>query len=630
MIGGGFAGRVLRVDLTRGAVETQPLDSTLATDFIGGLGLTVKLAYDAIEPGTDALSPGNIIALGAGPLVGTNLPSTSRVFAVTKLPTSASIGWCGGGGASFGYLLKNAGYDHVVIEGRADRPVRLEITDEGAELRDASSLWGLGVDETCEALWRELGRPLGVICMGQAGEHLVRFSMAFIDRISTLGRGGLGAVMGAKNLKAITARGSRGIEVADRRAYRKSSRAFLETIQSYPYLKESQDLGLVKSFPIIPKETYEGMKKRRISCVSCPIGCKDLIEIPDGAFQGFRKHSSSVVNLYTPVLYGFSDYREAIKCMASIDSYGLDMFEFFGIMGFAKTLSERGVISRDLLDTEIALDSLESMETWARKTSYREGLGDVLADGFEGMLREFGEKAKPFAPALIKGMHPYAGPGSALPWDLFGTMELGQVLDPRGPHVGSGGSPTYFARRPLEVFPRHLTRMGVPEEAFERILPAPGSPDGKRALEVGRLLRYSHRWFSILGSLGICARAGINRFYNASLCAEFYQAVTGIETDVAELGHRADRVWTLLRMANLREAWERRDEGLPERWFEAPGFKNYVSEEPLSPAEAEHMIEDYYEEWGWDRKTGAPTARRLAELGLTKDGSPAAGAHQRG
>jgi aldehyde:ferredoxin oxidoreductase len=617
MIGGGFAGRILRVDLTRGVVETEPLDAGLATDFIGGLGLTAKLAYDAIEPGEDALSPANPVALGVGPLVGTNLPSTSRVFAVTKLPTSGSIGWCGGGGASFGYLLKNAGYDHVVIEGRADRPVRLEISDDGAHLRDASSLWGLGVDETCETLWREFGRPLGVVCVGQAGEQLVRFSMAFIDRISTLGRGGLGAVMGAKNLKAITATGSRGIEVADRRGYKKSSRAFLETIRNYPYLKETQDLGLVKSFPMIPRETYEGMKKRRISCVSCPVGCKDLVQIPDGAFRGFEKHSSSVVNLYTPVLYGFSDYREAIKCMASIDAYGLDMFEFFGVMGYAKTLCDRGIIPRDLLGTEIALDSLESMEAWARKISYREGLGDVLADGFEGILSEFGEEARSFAPALIKGMHPYAGPGSALPWDLFGTMELGQALDPRGPHVGSGGSPTYFARRPLEVFPRHLARMGVPEEAFQRILPAPGSPDGKQTLGVGRLLRYSHRWFSILGSLGICARAGINRFYNAFVCAEFYQAVTGIDTDVAGLGHRADRVWTLLRMANIREGWERKHERLPDRWFEAPGFKNYVSEEPLSPEEAEHMIEDYYEEWGWDRKTGAPTARRLAELGLT-------------
>ena len=620
MIRGGFAGRVLRVDLTRGVVESEPLDDALATDFIGGLGLTAKLAYDTIEPGTDALSPDNPIALGAGPLVGTNLPSASRVFAVTKLPTSHSIGWCGGGGASFGYLLKNAGYDHVVIEGRSDRPVRLEITDEGGALRDASALWGLGVDETCETLWRESGRPLGVICIGQAGEHRVRFSMAFIDRISTLGRGGLGAVLGAKNLKAITARGARGIEVADRKRYRRSSRSFLQTIREYPYLKESQDLGLVKSFPIISRETYEGMKKRRISCVSCPVGCKDLVEIPDGPFRGLEKHTSSVVNLYTPVLYGFEDYRESIKCMASIDSYGLDMFEFFGVMSFAKALSDHGIISGSLLDAEIALDSLESMETWARKVSYREGLGEVLADGFAGISREFGEDAEPFAPAMIKGMHPYAGPGSALPWNLFGTMELGQALEPRGPHVGSGGSPTYFARRPLEVFPRHLTRMGVPEEAFERILPGLGAAHGKPALSVGRLLRYSHRWFSILGSLGICARAGINRFYDASLCAQFYETVTGIEIDPAELGHRADRVWTLLRLANLREGLEGGGERLPERWFEASGFKDYVTEEPLSREEAEQMIGDYYEEWGWDRRSGVPTADRLEELGFTKSG----------
>jgi aldehyde:ferredoxin oxidoreductase len=254
--------------------------------------------------------------------------------------------------------------------------------------------------------------------------------------------------------------------------------------------------------------------------------------------------------------------------------------------------------------------------------SYREGLGEVLAEGFEGILREFGEDAEPLAPALIKGMHPYAGPGSALPWNLFGTMELGQVLDPRGPHVGSGGSPTYFAKRPLEVFPRHLKRMGVPSEAFERILPPDGAADGKPALRVGRLLRYSHRWFSILGSLGICARAGINRFYHASLCAEFYEMVTGIETDLDELGRRADRVWTLLRLASLREGLGRRDEGLPEKWFEEPGFKNYVTGEPLTREEAERMIEDYYEEWGWDRRSGVPTADRLEELGLTGDGSP--------
>jgi aldehyde:ferredoxin oxidoreductase len=616
VIRGGFAGSVLHVDLSRGETRTDPLAPELAADFLGGLGLTAKLAYDAITPGTDPFSPDNPVVLGVGPLVGTSLPSTSRVFAVSKLPTSGSVGWCGGRGASFGVNLKNAGYDHVVIEGRADHPVHLSIIDDEVELRDAGGLWGLGVEDTCEMLWREYERPLGVISIGQSGENRVRFSMAFIDRISTLGRGGLGAVLGAKNLKAISARGSGGVEVADRRRYRALSKAFLQELRDYPYLKEWQELGMVKSFPLIPREVYEGMKKRRISCVSCPVGCKDLVEIPDGPMEGLEKYSSSVINLYTPVLYGFKDYRESIQCMATIDAYGLDMFEFFGVMGFAKTLAERGIIPRELADPEIALDSLASMEAWVEKISTRQGLGDVLADGFPRLLSEFGEQAADLAPALVKGMHPYAGPGSALAWNRFGTMELGQLLDPRGPHVGSGGSPTYFASRPLDVFPKHFTRMGVPEAAFERILPGLASSSEPEGLKVGRLLRYSHAWFSILGSLGICARAGINRFYSAPLCAELYEAVTGIETDLPGLRERVDRIWTLLRMANLREGSGREDEALPDRWFEDPGFKNYLTGEPLSRGEVEQMIEDYYEEWGWDRSSGVPTDARLEELGL--------------
>lgn len=616
---GGFADRVLHVDLTDGRIDKHPLDLDLAQRFIGGLGLTIKLAYDTILPGTDPLSPENPIVLGAGPLVGTNLPSTSRLYAVTKLPTSGTIGWCGSGGVNFGYLFKNAGYDHLIIKGRADRPVYLKIIDDEVEICDATHLWGKGAEETSEALWMELGHPTGVMTMGQAGENLVPFSIAFIDRIATLGRGGLGAIMGAKNLKAIVVKGTRGIKVADRKRYKGLTKEFLQTIRSYPYLKEWQDLGLVKSFPMIPEETYYGMKKRRIACVSCPIGCKDVIEIPDGDFKGLVKCTSSVLNLYTPVLYGFKDHRESIRCMATIDQYGLDAFEFFGLMSFAKALADHGIIPPEQLDEEIATDSLTSMEGWARKMTYREGLGDILARGFRGILEEFGKEAETYAPPLVKGMQPYVGPGAALSWDLFGTMELGQVLDPRGPHVGASGSPTYFDRRPLEVFPRHLTRMGVPEEAFERILPGLNSPDQEEELRVGRLLKYSHAWFSILGSLGICARGAINRFYNASLCAQFYEAVTGIEMDVDQLRRRADRLWTLLRMANIREGLDQKAEALPHKWFSKPGFKRYTTEEPLGLQEGEEMIEDYYDEWGWERKTGIPSPQLLEKLGLKEN-----------
>ena len=616
MTGGGFAGKVLYVNLTTREIKEEPIDPDMARDFIGGLGLTIRLAFDAITPGTDSLSPDNPIVLGAGPLVGTGIPSTSRVYAVTKLPTSKTIGWCGGGGMTFGYLLKNAGYDNVVIVGKADSPVYLKIEDSNIELSDAKPLRGMGNSEVSEWLWERLGRPLGVLTIGQAGENLVPFSMAYIDRIATMGRGGLGAVFGSKNLKAIVVRGSRGIKVANEKKYRRLTKDFINEIRDYPYLKEWQDLGLIKSFPLIPKDVYYRVKKRRIACVSCPVGCKDLVEIPDGDLKGLSVHTSSMVNLYMPVIYGFTDYRESIKCIATLDEYGIDMFEFFGIMTFVNELIKNGIIPKDAAKPDIVIDSLQSMETWAKKIALREGLGGVFADGFPGILREFGDDAKRYAPPIIKGMHPYAGPGAALPWDLFGTMELGQALDPRGPHVGSGGSPTYFARRPIEVFPKHLVRMGVPEDAIKRIISIPSTPDEEERLSVGRLLKYSHNWFTILGSMGICARGQVNRFYNASRCAELYEAVTGIKTDLDDLRIRAEKVWTLLRMANIREGIGIDDDMLPEKWFEKPPFRDYLTGVPLEKATAGKMIGDYYDEWGWDRKSGIPTPELLERLGL--------------
>jgi len=617
MSAGGFAGKVLWVDLTRGETAQVPLDMSMVESFIGGLGMCLKLCYDAIEPGCDALSPGNPIVLGAGPFVGTNLPSTSRVYAVSKLPTTGTIGWCGAGGFTFGTMLKNAGFDHVVIRGRSERPVYLSISDDDVRLIDAGSLWGSTVEETTHALWQQYGTPTGVLAIGQAGENLVPFSMAFVDRISTVGRGGFGAVMGSKNLKAVVVQGTGGVRVADRKRYRALNTELCDKIQAWPHLKEAQDFGMINAFSFVPRDDFLRMKKRRAACISCPIGCKDVVEIPDGPFKGLVKCTSSVINLYTPMLYGFRDYRDSIKCMATIDGYGLDMFEFFGLMAMTQRLLDQGTIPAQLAEPEIRLDSLYSMEAWARKISFGEGLGEVLARGFRGIIEEYGEHTKKVAPPLIKGMHPYAGPGSAIAWPLFGTMELGQVLDPRGPHVGSGGSPTYFAKRPLDVFPKHLKRMGVPAAAIGRIIKGDGTEEAARELNVGALLRYSHAWFTTLGSLGICARGHINRFYDAELCAKLYEAVTGIPTDLPALRHKVDRVWTLYRLANLREGLEPgRQESPPEQWFGEAGFKRYLSGEPLTRSDADRMIADYYREWGWDPDTGVPTAQELERLGL--------------
>ncbi|MCD6584667.1 MAG: hypothetical protein J7K96_02785 [Desulfobacteraceae bacterium] len=592
---GGFTGKILFVNLSDSRVWTVPLEESMAVDYMGGLGVCIRLAADYIPPGVAPLSAENVFVLGVGPLVGTDLPSSSRMYVVSKLPASGTVGWCGAGGYTFGAQLKYAGYDHVIVIGKSETPVYLDIEDDRVEIRDAFDFWGKGIDETYDLICRDCDELPGVLSIGPAGENKSAIAMAFVDRISTLGRGGFGAVMGSKNLKAIVVRGTGGVRVLDRKRFNRISRSVLKSIKEYPYLKEWQDLGMLKAFPIVPVELYRQMKVRRTACVSCPVGCKDVIRIPEGPFSGLVKHTSSAINLFTPMMYGMKDPAEAVKLVADLDNYGLDMFEFFGLMKLARELAAAGIIHLEADEPAIDLESLDSMAVWAEKIALRQGTAALFADGFTTVLERIGPEAQKFAPALVKGMQPYAGPGGVIPWDRFGTMELGQVLDPRGPHVGSGGSPTYFALRPLEAFPKNLKRMGVSDEAMDRIL-----GKNRDQLHVGRLLRYSHAWFAILGSLGICARGQVNRFYNIDILAQVYEAATGIPTTMADLGNRAKRAWKTLRDLNIREGLGESHETLPAQWFSDGGFKDYLTGKPLTIEQAEEIKKDYFREWGWE------------------------------
>jgi len=218
---------------------------------------------------------------------------------------------------------------------------------------------------------------------------------------------------------------------------------------------------------------------------------------------------------------------------------------------------------------------------WAEIIALRQGVGNLLADGFAELEVKTGVKAK----SVVKGMRAYVTPRGPLVWNLFGTMELGQIVDPRGPHVAAGGSPTYFAKRPVESFRKHLRRMGLDDAKIDEIL--------RDGIRIGKLLCYSHVWFTILASLGICARAQINRFYSAELCAGLYSAVTGIDVDRKELMGKAKEVWRMLKLANLKTTGDIP----PDDWFE-DGFRDYVTGKPLGREDVERMIEEYYEEMG--------------------------------
>lgn len=570
-----FAGKILVIDLSNSKVTKSSTITTTIKEYIGGFGLCAKFACELIKPDIEPLNPSNSLVIGAGLLVGTNAPATSRVYTFTKLPANGAIGWGGGGGVTFGCNLKFAGYDAVIITGKSERPVFIRVEDDNVEIADAEDIWRLGVGETCKRLRKDYGDG-GIMAVGQAGESLVKYSMMYIDGLSTVGRGGIGAVMGSKNLKALFVKGNGSVEVKDKKKFDRVVTELLERIRSYPYLKEWQDFGLLKSLPVIPRDVYLKLRKRRIACVSCPIGDKDLIEL-----DGEEIYATSAANLATPTVMGMS-YKDAMKLVAKLDDYGMDMFEFLGILSFAKELNEKGELE---LEDEVDFTSLDCMLSWARKIAFREGSGDWLANGFGEIERKFGVKAK----SIVKNMRAYVTPKGPLLWNLFGTMELSQLLDPRGPHVAAGGSPTYFAKRSPESFRRHLLRMGVPDKKIEEIL--------RGGINIGKLLCYSHIWFTTLASLGICARAQINRFYSADICAELYSAATGIKLSKNQLIDRAKEIWRMLKLANFRAGFAREKDLPPEDWFDN-GFMDYVTGEPLSREDVEKMMDEYYVEMG--------------------------------
>ncbi|MEM2829168.1 MAG: aldehyde ferredoxin oxidoreductase N-terminal domain-containing protein, partial [Candidatus Jordarchaeales archaeon] len=205
------------VDLSKRKVKSVELSESLIDFFLGGLGGNLKLASDLTERWVHPYSPDAYLVLGVGPLVGTMAPGAVRVSAVCKFPLTETYGFASGG-VVFGLMMKAAGYDHVVIKGRSKKPVYLDVFDGGAEILDAGDLWGRDVYDVTEELQGRYG-PCGVLTIGRAGEKLVRFSVAIMDSCSSLGRGGMGAVMGSKNLKAVVVRGEGGVEVADEKAF---------------------------------------------------------------------------------------------------------------------------------------------------------------------------------------------------------------------------------------------------------------------------------------------------------------------------------------------------------------------------------------------------------------------------
>ena len=636
MIYYGYAGKELYVDLTNKQIRKESLDLQEAAKFLGGMGIQLKQLYELLKPGVDPFSPENPIIIGPGLLTGTGAPGTSRVLATTKYPETGAIG-SGSGAMRFGFMLKLAGYDHIIITGKASKPVYLNIADDAVEICDASHLWGKDIVETTQSLWDEYG-DCGVIAIGQAGEHLGRLAETICDLGSSLGRGGLGGIMGSKNLKALVAKGTGSIKIADPERFKRACESLFERAKRYPYHADVVRYGIMQNWPnyerqllfsknrsFIPNphkineelgfEAYKKLGKKAFGCPSCFIADKEIVEVPEGRFKGLKWSTASYLNAaIIAAKLGLKNAGEAVKFGDMTDRYGLDQLGFSDVLDFVFTLHEEGAITeKDVGGLPLKRGDIDVILTWLEKIAYREGFGDVLADSWQGLINRFGEGVKKRT-EIIKGREGVWEPRLS----GLGTNEFAQLIYPRGPNAECGGSALYTLNQPIETMRRHAERMGMSRDQIDRVLDSP------LKINIGRLTTSSEHWLAIFNSLGLCNRHVNNRFYHIDIVSELYSATTGVELSPQELMRYAERVWNLFKMINVREGFSRKDDEPPKQWFEPMRtwdgkelfIMDYYKTKRLSREDVNQWLDDYYNERGWDIKTGIPTREKLIELGL--------------
>lgn len=643
----GYAGNILYVNLTSGSVKKEPLDAKMVRAYIGGAGINNKLAYDLIPPDAEPLSPQNAIIIGTGPFNGTMIPGSSQVMIVYKSPLNNSFPHSNGGG-SFSQFLKSSGYDHLVITGRSDKPVYLKIHDEDVEICDAADLWGMDVFETSDEL-RRRHEPCSIIPIGQAGENLINISVTQIDKGGTVGSGGLCAVMGSKKLKAIVVvRGTKGITVADPKRLRKLVDQILTRISEY-HLRDEMIKGgamtmtsgwvpegmLAKAssvflpYPPNVKETqaeiYEVHKRSRkkIACITCPMSDKDRLDLPE---RGIMTYDTAVfavgAMMTTSTVFGhradgspLDRYADALRFFDMVNRYGIDrVYSFEGLIDFVVTLYEEGIITKEDAGGIELNREFDTLLKLTKMTAFREGFGDVLADGVVGAARRIGKGAEKYVQNVIKGQFVIFDPRVS----GFGPMQFEMLVYPgRSLGVaGAMGAPSYSPGWPMKELLKQADRCGVPEEAIKRIFT-------ESSFNVGRFVKHGEDFFNLFNIFGQCHRLYISRFYSMKILAELYSAVTGVEVTPADLKLASERVWNMWRLLNYRAGFDRKDDEPPQIWFQPLKgvdkeyiLKDYFGTTPLNKEDLGRLLDDYYDEHGWDKKTSLPTAEKLRELGL--------------
>jgi len=605
---GGYVGRMLEVDLTRDNVAVIDLDWDVAMKFVGGRGYAVKLLFDLLRPGIDPLSEDNILIFMTGPLTGTRAPASGRFVVSSKSPLTNTVfdSHCGG---AWGPELKRAGFDGVIIKGKSPRPVYLFVSHGKAEIRDASRMWGLETDATTDAIKRDIGLDdVKVCCIGPAGENRVKFACIISERHRAAGRGGLGAVMGSKNLKAIAVKGTGEVTVANPKAFNEEAKKALEVLRGNPITGDSLGrygtaflVHLMNKAGVLPSYNFtrgffegaedvcgeritETMLVKRTACYGCPIACARLIKYKIGEEVVSSGPEYESVWALGPNC-GIWNVNVIVRANDLCNKLGLDTISMGNVIGFLMECHERGLLKGlGEVDLKLNFGNSDALLKLIVDTAYKRGLGALASEGVSRIAKTLG--AEDMA-AHVKGLElpaydPRGAKGMAL---AYATSNRG------GCHLRA-----YVVMSEILGVPRYID---------------PLSYEGKAEL-VKRLQDVS----AVIDSLVMCKYTMLALFstlaYEPTHYARLLTTATGFYVDEEEFYKVGERIYNLERLFNIREGFGRPHDVLPLRFLREPLREGPAKGEVV---DLTRLLDAYYMVRGWNYD-GVPMDKKLRQLGL--------------
>lgn len=624
----GWVGQVLDVDLTNRKVDVYPTDREFVRKFIGGRGMNGKRLFDMLPSGADALGEESLLLIGTGPTTGT--PGATGRFNVTFLSPATDFFGDANCGGFWGPELKFAGYDSVIVRGKADKPVYLAIQDDKVEIRDAGDLWGLNTWDTTAAIQRKMRDPdVQVLAIGQAGERKVRVAAIMSSMTRAAARCGGGAVMGSKNLKAIAVRGTRGVKVADPEGLMELFQKLYQAITTdykfgfYPRYGTSILTEGLYPIGLLPFYNYRQVQManavecvggqafvdkhfvKHRACQGCFLHCDHHYQVTEGKYKGLKgqKIEWETITAFGPRC-GNLDFPTILQMNNLANQYGMDTISTGGSISLAIDLFEKGILTTaDTDGVELRWGDSDLLVDLVRKTALREGFGDLLAEGAYWLAQKVGRGADKHV-CHMKRLDPSTE-------DVRGFKAIALAF-----HTSTRGGDHLRGQPPAEiggfrgVDPKIMAeRFGSPDVGNPRVYDLVGKP---------RMVMWYQNFSACIDSMELCKFGTYwSRFpVEYKEFSELLRCITGEQFTPDELMTAGERVWNVERAFNLRQGFGRESDLPSYKLQNEPVIGGPHEGERLELDKYNELLDAYYVLRGWDRQTGKPKRSKLEQLSL--------------